>query len=217
LSQKKKKMSELGWAVDVAEKSETPWRSGLFNGRVLLISGGGTGIGFGICQGFGRLGCKIVMCGRRQEVLNEACEKLKAEGIEAIGISNDVRNPEACISLAEKAVEKYGKIDFLINNAAGNFSTPVENLSPNGFKTIMDIDLHGSFNMCKAVLPHMKNNGGGVITSISATLYYTAFPFQMAASAAKSAIDVMTNNIACEWGDYGIRCYVLPQVLLMVL
>jgi peroxisomal 2,4-dienoyl-CoA reductase len=197
--------TELGWAVAAPTLSPSPWRDGLLKGRVLVISGGGTGIGFGICEQFGKLGCNIAMCGRRQNKLDEACAKLKAQGINAVGISNDVRNPEKCVEFVDKAAEIFGRVDFLVNNAAGNFSTPLENLSSNGFKTVMDIDLHGSFNMAKAAFPHLRKNGGGVIINISATLWYTAFPFQTHAAAAKAAIDVMTNNMGVEWGDYGIR------------
>lgn len=93
-----------------------------------------------------------------------------------------------------------------MNNAAGNFMSSVENLSFNGFKTVLDIDLIGCFNVSKAVLPLMKEQKDGLIINISATLHYKATPFQMHASAAKAGIDVLTNNIGVEWGEYGIRC-----------
>lgn len=112
---------------------------------------------------------------------------------------------ESCQQMVKKCVSEFGRLDVLVNNAAGNFTTPLEDLTPNGFKTVMDIDLHGSFNMAKASLEELKKTKG-VVISISATLYYKVTPFQMHASAAKAAIDVMTNSIGVEWAsDYGIR------------
>uniref|UniRef100_A0A7S2SGD4 2,4-dienoyl-CoA reductase [(3E)-enoyl-CoA-producing] n=1 Tax=Mucochytrium quahogii TaxID=96639 RepID=A0A7S2SGD4_9STRA len=185
---------------------KSDFRNDLFKGKVILVTGGATGIGFGICTQFGLHGAKIAMGGRRTAVLENSCKALQSKGIQAVGFQCDVRDPAACINLVEKTIESYGRLDVLVNNAAGNFSVSAENLTSNGFKTVMDIDLHGSFNMAKAALPYLKVSGKGVIIHISATLQYKAFPFQMHASAAKAGIDVMTNNLGVEWGtDYGIR------------
>lgn len=182
------------------------FRADLMAGKVIVVTGGASGIGLGICTAAGLHGAKVVIGSRRVEVVQEACEQLRAQGVDASGWQCDVRKPEDCANLAAKAAEKYGGVDVLVNNAAGNFSVPAEQLSSNGFKTIMDIDLHGSFNMVKAALPFLKKSPAGVIISISATLHYKAFPFQMAASSAKAAIDSMTQNLAQELGvDYGIR------------
>lgn len=181
------------------------FRPDLMAGKVLVITGGATGIGFGICQGFGRHGAKVVLCGRRQDALDEACGKLRGEGIACLGVTCDVRDAARCEFVIAEALRAFGKVDFLVNNAAGNFSTTIENLSTNGFKTVLDIDTVGSFNMSKAALPALKANGGGVIIHTTATLHYKSMPFQMAASAAKAAIDTMTNNMAIEWGEYNIR------------
>eukprot|EP00510_Aplanochytrium_minuta_P002247 CAMPEP_0184012386 /NCGR_PEP_ID=MMETSP0954-20121128/4377_1 /TAXON_ID=627963 /ORGANISM="Aplanochytrium sp, Strain PBS07" /LENGTH=290 /DNA_ID=CAMNT_0026292355 /DNA_START=27 /DNA_END=899 /DNA_ORIENTATION=+ len=185
---------------------DSVFKKDVMKGKVVLVTGGGTGIGFGICTTFGRHGAKIAMGGRRSEVLEEACEKLSREGIDAIGIPMDVRDPSSCENIVTKTVEKFGRIDILVNNAAGNFMVAAESLSSNGFKTVMDIDLHGSFNMSKAVLPVFKQAEQGVIINISATLHYRATPFQMHASAAKAGIDVMTRVMGVEWAEYGIRC-----------
>merc|ERR1712054_227564 len=99
------------------------------------------------------------MMGRRKEVLTEAETKLRAEGIEALGVQGDVRDFEKCSAAVAKVVAKYGRLDILVNCAAGNFMTPAEQLSPNGFKTVIDIDLVGSFHMCKASFDALKASG----------------------------------------------------------
>jgi peroxisomal 2,4-dienoyl-CoA reductase len=107
------------------------FRADLMAGKVLVITGGATGIGIGICQGFGRHGAKVVLCGRRQDALDEACGKLRGEGIECLGVTCDVRDAARCEFVIAEALRAFGKVDFLVNNAAGNFSTTIENLSTN--------------------------------------------------------------------------------------
>ncbi|GBG28331.1 Peroxisomal 2,4-dienoyl-CoA reductase [Hondaea fermentalgiana] len=186
---------------------KSDFRPDLLEGKVVVITGGGSGIGLGIARACGLHGAKVVIGGRREAKLQEACEALRKDGVKNIeGFPCDVRDPKRCEDFIKKAVEAFGTVDVLVNNAAGNFSTTIEKLSPNGFNTIMQIDLMGCFNMSKAALPYLKTSGKGLIVNISATLHYKAFPFQMAASSAKSAIDVLTKNIGVEWGtDYGIR------------
>lgn len=186
---------------------KSDFRPDLLEGKVVVITGGGSGIGLGIARACGLHGAKVVIGGRRKDKLDEAVEQLKKDGVKKIaGFTCDVREPERCNEFIKNAVDKFGAVDVLVNNAAGNFSTTIEKLTPNGFNTIMQIDLMGCFNMSKAALPYLKISGKGLIVNISATIYYKAFPFQMAASSAKSAIDVLTQNIGVEWGvDHGIR------------
>merc|ERR1712066_470609 len=109
--------------------------------------------------------------------------------------------------MGKATVRELGSLDILINCAAGNFLAPAEQLSPNGFKTMIDIDTLGVFNMSHVAFEHLKaSKFGGVITNITATLHYTAAWYQTAPVAAKAAIDAMTRNLALEWADYGIRC-----------
>jgi len=117
----------------------SPFKNDIAEGKVALITGGATGIGFGIALELGKHGAKIAIMGRRQNVLDEAIVKLSSQGISAIAISGDVRNPEQAKYVVEKVIEKYGKLDILVNNAAGNFMCPAEELSPNGFKTVQEI------------------------------------------------------------------------------
>ncbi len=192
---------------------ESIFNKDILKDKVVLVTGGGTGIGFGICKTFGLHGAKVAMTGRRKHVLDESVNKLKSLGIDAIGIQSDVRVFEKCVDSVTKTIQAFGKLDILVNNAAGNFMCNIENLTPNGFKTVMEIDLHGCFNMSKASLEALKESAAsasirgtsGIIISISATLQYRATPFQMHASAAKAGIDVMSRCMGVEWGEYGIR------------
>ena len=148
-------------------------------------------------------GAKVVISGRREKPLQEAASTLPKGSVAYV--TGDVRDPDSCAKMVAKAVSEFGRLDVLVNNAAGNFVTAAEDLTPNAFKTVMDIDLHGSFNMAKAALEELKKTKG-VVISITATLYYKVSPFQLHASAAKAAIDVMTNQLGVEWGaEHGIR------------
>lgn len=181
----------------------------LFKGKVVFCTGGATGIGFGICTNFGKHGAKIAIMGRRVEKLEEAVEAWAKMGITARGYQGDVRLPATLHSAVEQCVKDFGRIDVLVNNAAGNFMCSAEDLSPKGFNTVLAIDLNGSFNAAKAAFPHLKRSGregGAVIINITATLQYKACPFQVHAAAAKAGIDSITRTLGVEWAEYGIRC-----------
>ena len=164
-----------------------------------------THTGLGIAKQVVAHGGKVVIGGRRQEMLDKAVNEELGGPSSALGVPTDVRDATKCQALIDAAVKRFGKLDVLVNNAAGNFSSTLEQLSENGFKTVMEIDLFGSFNMAKAALPELKKTQG-LIINITATLYYKANPFQFHASAAKAGIDVLTNSAGVEWGaDYGVR------------
>jgi len=186
----------------------SPFRADCLAGRVVLVTGGATGIGLGCCKAFGQHGAKVAMMGRRAEVLEKAVSELKELGIEAFGVQGDVRDMAKCEAACAAVVERFGRLDFLINNAAGNFMVPAENLTPNGYATVLGIDLQGCFHMSRAALPHLKVTGptdGAVIINITATLQDHATPFQAHAASAKAGIDVLTNTLGVEWAEYGIR------------
>ncbi|THG19631.1 hypothetical protein TEA_019052 [Camellia sinensis var. sinensis] len=131
----------------------------------------------------------------------------------AIGLEGDVRNQDDAVRVLESTIKHFGKLDILVNAAAGNFLVPAEDLSPNGFRTVIDIDSVGTFTMCHEALKYLKRGGpgqdssrGGIIINISATLHYTATWYQIHVSAAKAAVDSITRSLALEWGtDYDIR------------
>lgn len=175
-------------------------------GKVLLVTGGGSGIGLGICEAFGSCGAKVAICGRKEDKLKAAAECIRAAGAPAVIFRRcDVREPEECKALVAAVEEEFGQLDVLVNNAAGNFSSLAEDVSPNAFKTVIDIDLRGTFHMCSAAHHLLKRSVGACIINISATLHYRAAPFQSHAMSAKAGIDVLTNSLGIEWADEGIR------------
>ncbi|GAB2209335.1 hypothetical protein Droror1_Dr00026545 [Drosera rotundifolia] len=193
--------------------SPSPFNPEILKGEVALITGGGSGIGFEISSQFGKHGASIVIMGRRKQVLDFAVSALQSLGVPAIGFVGDVRKQEDAKRVVESTFRHYGKIDILVNAAAGNFLVSAEDLSTNGFRTVLDIDSVGTFTMCREALHYLKKGGpgrpsssGGVILNISATLHYTAGWYQIHVSAAKAAVDAITRNLALEWGtDYDIR------------
>mmetsp|Transcript_7449 Transcript_7449/g.26547 ORF Transcript_7449/g.26547 Transcript_7449/m.26547 type:complete len:198 (-) Transcript_7449:475-1068(-) len=143
--------------------------------------------------------------GRRKDVLEAACKMLREEGIHAAWIQGDVRSSEDGEAAVTRCLETFGKLDILVNCAAGNFLAPASKLSPKGFKTVMDIDAVGTFNMCRASFSALARSPTPVIINISATLHHGATWLQAHASAAKAAVDSLTRSLALEWGQYGIR------------
>ena len=170
-----------------SQEPRSPFRNDILKDRVVLISGGATGIGFGCAVCFGLHGAKVAIMSRRRKKIEESVRRLKSKGIDAFGTTVDVRDYKRCVESVNQVVRHFGRIDFLINNAAGNFMTSSETLSPNGLATVLGIDLQGSFHMSKACLPHLKktgsrSNGDAVIVNITATLQDHATPFQFHAA-----------------------------------
>ncbi|KAI9198011.1 hypothetical protein LWI28_008596 [Acer negundo] len=192
---------------------ESPFKGDILKGKVALLTGGGSGIGFEISLQLGKHGASIAIMGRRRNVLDSAVASLHSLGIPAIGFEGDVRKREDAMRVLESTVKHFGRLDILVNAAAGNFLVPAEDLSPNGFRTVIDIDSVGTFTMCHEALKYLKKGGrgrepssGGTIINISATLHYTASWYQIHVSAAKAAVDSITRSLALEWGtDYDIR------------
>ncbi|KAJ4822198.1 hypothetical protein Tsubulata_031000 [Turnera subulata] len=192
---------------------ESPFKVDILKGKVALITGGGSGIGFEISTQLGKHGASVAIMGRRSLVLQSAVSNLQSLGIQAAGFEGDVRKLEDARRVVQSTFDQFGRIDILVNAAAGNFLASAEDLSPNGFRTVLDIDSVGTFTMCHEALPYLKkgglgrgSSGGGVIVNISATLHYTAAWYQVHVSAAKAAVDAIGRNLALEWGtDYDIR------------
>ncbi|KAK8971015.1 Peroxisomal 2,4-dienoyl-CoA reductase [Platanthera guangdongensis] len=191
---------------------ESPFKTDILQGKVSLVTGGGSGIGFGISRQFGKHGAAVAIMGRRRQVLEAAVHVLNSQGIHAIYFEGDVRKHEDAARVVQSTVEHFGRLDILVNAAAGNFLTSPEDLSPNGFKRVLDIDSVGTYTMCFEALKYLKKgegkgpSAGGVILNISATLHYTATWYQIHSSAAKAAVDSITRSLALEWGtDYEIR------------
>jgi peroxisomal 2,4-dienoyl-CoA reductase len=180
------------------------FRSDLLKGKTALVTGGGTGICRGIALALADVGCSVAIASRKEEHLDPTVQELKQRGVSALGVAGDVRDAAAVERVIAMTAESLGGIDILINGAAGNFVCLAENLSPNGFGTVVDIDLKGTFNVSKAALPHLKARRG-VVLNISATLQLLGTVGQSHAAAAKAGIDSLTRTLAAEWGPHGIR------------
>jgi len=180
------------------------FRPDILKGRVALVTGGGTGICRGIALALAAHGCDVAIASRSLDHLTPAAGEIRALGVRAAAHAADVRQPDAVNAMMARVVDDLGGLDILVNGAAGNFVCLAENLSPNGFGTVVDIDLKGTFNVSKAALPHLKARGGSVI-NISATLPYLGTIAQSHAAAAKAGVDSLTRVLACEWGPYKIR------------
>ena len=181
------------------------FRSDILTGHVALVTGGGTGICRGIAAAYLRLGADVCIVSRKQETLDATAAELRAYGRKVIGVAADVRKPEEIARAIAMTVEQLGSLDTLVNGAAGNFLAPAAGLSPNGFRTVIDIDLIGTFNTARAAFEHLQKSKRGLVLNISATLHYHGTPLQIHASAAKAGVDAITRNLSAEWGRHGIR------------
>ncbi|XP_054389019.1 peroxisomal 2,4-dienoyl-CoA reductase [(3E)-enoyl-CoA-producing] isoform X2 [Pongo abelii] len=193
----------------------------LLRDKVAFITGGGSGIGFRIAEIFMRHGCHTVIASRSlPRVLTaeaagllsaslpgfQAARKLAgATGRRCLPLSMDVRAPPAIVAAVDQALKEFGRIDILINCAAGNFLCPAGALSFNAFKTVMDIDTSGTFNVSRVLYEKFFRDHGGVIVNITATLGNRGQALQVHAGSAKAAVDAMTRHLAVEWGPQNIR------------
>jgi peroxisomal 2,4-dienoyl-CoA reductase len=184
--------------------SQNIFADGVLKGRVAFVTGGGTGITGGVARAFAEAGASVALVSRKLDHLQPAADAINNNGGKAIPIAADVRQPEAVEQAVAQTIEQLGKIDIVVNGAAGNFLCAAEEMSPNGFGTVVDIDLKGTFNVCRAAFAQLKEHRGQVL-NISATLHYIGTPLQLHVSAAKAGVDALTRNLAVEWGRYGIR------------
>jgi peroxisomal 2,4-dienoyl-CoA reductase len=189
---------------------------GILKGCVAFVTGGGTGITGGVARALAEAGANVALVSRSREHLEAAAKAINdarvispsvSEGNdsgEAFYFAADVRRPEEVERAINATVDRFRKIDIVVNGAAGNFLCQAEELSPNGFGTVVDIDLKGTFNVCRAAFAELKKNRGQIL-NISATLHYLGTPMQLHVSAAKAGVDALTRNLAVEWGRHGIR------------
>lgn len=185
--------------------STSVFRPGLLDGQVALITGGGTGIGLGISQLLSALGAHVVIASRKPEHLEKALAEITSAGGKASTVQLDVRDQERVKAVVDGVADEHGRIDVLVNNAAGNFYAPSATLSPNAWRSVLEIDLFGTFYCSQAVYPHMAKQGGGRIVSTSMTLHYRGWPLMAHATAAKAGVDALTRTLAMEWAPQRIR------------
>lgn len=175
-----------------------------FTGQHVFVSGGTSGINLGVAEAFAAAGAKVSVLSRKQDKVDAAVARLKALGPDAQGFAGDVRDAARIEAVFAEAVATFGEIDVLISGAAGNFPAPALGISPNGFKSVVDIDLLGTFHVVKGAFPHMKKPGGSIV-NISAPQAYIPMDFQMHVCAAKAGVDMITRVGALEWGSFGLR------------
>lgn len=181
------------------------FESGLLQGKSIIVTGGGTGLGKSMATRFAELGADLVITSRRKNVIDETAEALRKYGGKVLAVACDVRDPDQVQNMVDHTVNEFGKIDILLNNAAGNFISPTENLSANGFKTVVDIVLNGTFNCTQAAGKVMRENKGGVILNIVTTYAWTGSGYVVPSACAKAGVLAMTRSLAVEWAKYGIR------------
>lgn len=177
---------------------------GDFTGRHVFVAGASSGINLGIAHAFAAAGARLVVLSRSAEKIEAAAQELRERGAEAIGIACDVRDYAGLEAAFATATGRFGPIDVVISGAAGNFLAPALKVSANAFKTVVDIDLLGTYNVFRASFDHIVKPGASLI-AITAGQAVHPSAFQIHACAAKAGVNMVTKCLALEWGPAGIR------------
>ena len=172
--------------------------------RRVIIFGGTSGINLGVAKSFAASGAIVAVASRNPSKVDAAVGSLKELGAEALGFALDVREPQAVADAAASFADRFGAIDVVVSGAAGNFPVAASRLSPNGFKSVVDIDLIGTFHVMRGAYPHLKRPGACII-NISAPQAFIPMELQVHVCAAKAGVDMITRTLAIEWGPEGIR------------
>lgn len=175
-----------------------------FSGKTVFIAGGTSGINLGVAHAFAKAGAKLAVISRKQDKVDAAVAALKTYGGEATGFAVDVRDYAAVEGAFKETQSRLGDIDVLISGAAGNFPAPALGISPNGFKSVVDIDLLGTFHVLRSAYPYLSKPGASIV-NISAPQAYIPMEFQMHVCAAKAGVDMVTRVAAMEWAAAGVR------------
>ena len=172
--------------------------------HVVLVTGGGTGIGRQIAFSMAASGAHLVVAGRTPEPLHAVASEIRDQGGQALALPTDIRQTDEVDVMVDTALNTFGKIDVIVNNAAGRFLAAARKLSPNGWQAVIETTLNGTFYCSRAVGLTMIQHGGGKIINITATLHYKGSPGMIAPTAAKAGVEAMTKTLALEWAKFNI-------------
>jgi len=175
-----------------------------FTGAHAFVAGGTSGINLGIAEGFASVGARVSLMSRSPDKVDAAVGRLRALGAEAGGSAADVRDPEATATALQQAHQAFGEIDVLVSGAAGNFPASVLEMSPNAFRSVVDIDLLGTYHVLRAAHPLLRKPGA-VVINVSAPQAFLPMALQSHVCAAKAGVEMLTRVLAMEWGPDGIR------------
>jgi hypothetical protein len=173
-------------------------------GKVACVTGGATGIGRVIARALAAHGARVALASRKLENLEDAVREIAGAGGEALAVQTDVRDGAQCDAMAARVVERFGALDILVNNAGANFMAPAFNITPNGFKAVLETVLNGTFFCSKAAAKHMMDHGGGRIINMAATNGWDGSPLMAHSGAGKAGVLSLTETLAVEWAPFKI-------------
>ncbi|MBF0353381.1 MAG: SDR family oxidoreductase [SAR324 cluster bacterium] len=182
----------------------TVYKQDLFKGKVALVTGGGTGIGLRTARELAQLGATVMLASRKQEKLETAVELIRNEGGTAYSVACNVRDEESVKNCIRETIKQAGTIDFLINNAGGQFPSPAEMINRKGWNAVIETNLTGPFFMSQEVFNQVFREKGGAIVNVIANMW-NGFPVMSHTGAARAGVDNLTKSLAIEWGRYGVR------------
>jgi len=181
-------------------------KPGSFEGQTVFVTGGGTGLGKGIASEFARLGASLVIASRKPDHLEAGREAIEAIGAPVVAVACDIRDPDSIAAAFDEAEKRFALPGVLINNAAANFPVPAEDMSPNAWRTVVDITLNGTFFCAREFARrHLAAGTSGSIVNVGASYAWTGGPGFAHSAAAKAGVKNMTETLAVEWGPYGIQ------------
>ena len=185
---------------------ETALKPGTFDGVPVLVTGGGTGLGKAIASEFARLGASIVIASRKQDHLDAGREAMQALDAPVLTVTCDIRDADSIAATFDAAEDRFGLPAVLVNNAAANFPVTAEDMSPNAWRTVVDITLNGTFLCCREFgRRHLAAGTPGSIVNVGASYAWTGGPGFVHNAAAKAGVKNLTESLAVEWGPYGIQ------------
>lgn len=181
------------------------FRKDLFDDETVLITGGGTGIGKHIALGFAAHGADVAIASRNMDHLEPVVERVEEQGVAGCAVTVDIREPESVAEMTATVLDELGDISVLVNNAGANFISPFEEISPNGWRSVVGTILDGTAYCTAKVGEHMIERGGGAIISMGSTNSVRGAPFHAHSGAGKAGVHNLMQSVAVEWAEHGIR------------